>query len=293
MDTREAPGDNLALNNNRRASGELVRGAGPSQFTGQAITSPQRTPALGTWRVSVVIPTRNEAVSVRSVLNRLPVGVHEVIVVDGHSTDGTVDVVRSARPDAVIVEQKGRGKGDALRLGFEASTGNVIAMLDADGSMDPAEIPRFVDAITAGADFVKGSRYISPYGGSTDLSVIRNLGNRGLLAFVNLLYRTRYSDLCYGYNVFRTEALRDVMPTCDGFEVETFMTIRASVADLTVAEVPSFEVERHHGASNLHAIRDGLRVARTICGHRVASLLTARRRPSSAIDGRDVERFAA
>src|ERR1700683_516604 len=92
-------------------------------------------------RISVVAPTLNEARNLPHVLPRLPEDVHEVIVVDGHSVDDTLAVAMRLRPDVRIVMQTRRGKGNALACGFAAATGDVIAMIDADGSTDPAEIP--------------------------------------------------------------------------------------------------------------------------------------------------------
>lgn len=214
-------------------------------------------------RVSVVIPTLNEAENLPHVFARLPEGLHEVLIVDGRSTDGTPEVARRLRPDARIVHQKGKGKGNALRAGFEACTGDIIVMLDADGSTDAAEIPRFVAALWNGADFVKGSRFVQG-GTSSDITPIRRAGNRALNAMVNGLYGTHYSDLCYGYNAFWADCLPYMRVDCDGFEVETLINVRIAKAGLTIHEVPSFEHNRIHGASNLNAIRDGLRVLRTI-----------------------------
>jgi glycosyltransferase involved in cell wall biosynthesis len=151
--------------------------------------------------VSVVIPTLNEARNLPHVLARLPDGLHEVIVVDGNSVDDTVATARRLRPDVRIVIQNRCGKGNALACGFAAATGDIVAMVDADGSADPAEIPRFVKALLDGADFAKGSRFIDG-GGSSDITRLRRLGNRMLSGLVNMLCGTEYSDLCYGYNVF-------------------------------------------------------------------------------------------
>jgi glycosyltransferase involved in cell wall biosynthesis len=226
--------------------------------TGRAMKQSQPTPT-----VSAIIPTLNEAQNLPHVFEKLPDVLHEVIVVDGHSTDGTVEVARSLRPDVVIVEQTGRGKGDALRAGFAAATGDIIVMLDADGSTDASEIPRFVAALINGADFVKGSRFAQG-GHSADITLSRRLGNRGLNFLVNTLYGTSYTDLCYGYNAFWARCLPYIDIDCDGFEVETLMNVRVAKAGLVIHEVPSFERERVYGESNLNAIRDGLRVLRTI-----------------------------
>ncbi len=214
--------------------------------------------------VSIVVPTRNEARNLPHVFRDLPADVHQVIVVDGHSTDGTVAVARRLWPSCEVIAQTGRGKGNALALGFAAVTGDITVMLDADGSADPREIPRFVAALEAGADVAKGSRWAGPEGGSTDITALRRLGNATLTRTVNYIWGTRYTDLCYGYNALWSRFLPVLDVDCDGFEIETLMNIRMAAARLRVVEVPSFELERIHGSSNLRAVRDGLRVARTI-----------------------------
>jgi glycosyltransferase involved in cell wall biosynthesis len=232
-------------------------------------------------RVSVVIPTFNEARNLPHVLARLPGDIHEVIVVDGHSVDDTVSVARQLRPDIRIVMQTRKGKGNALACGFAVATGDIVAMVDADGSADPGEIPRFVQALLEGADFAKGTRFAQG-GGSSDITPLRNLGNRILNTFVNVIYGTRYSDLCYGYNAFWRRHVpifgllaeppsspgSDAPLWGDGFEVETLINIRVAVAGLNVTEVPSFEHPRIHGVSNLSPFSDGLRVLRTILAER-------------------------
>jgi Glycosyl transferase family 2 len=214
-------------------------------------------------RVSVVIPALNEAENLREVLPRLPGGLHEVILVDGHSTDGTARVAREMLPSIRVVTQSGRGKGDAFQAGFAAVTGDIIVMLDADGSADPDEIPRFVDCLVGGADFAKGSRYIAG-GGSADITRVRQLGNWALSRTANLLYGTSYTDLCYGYNAFWVQCLPYISLDVSGFEVETLVNVRVAKAGLEVAEVPSFEEERIHGESHLNTFRDGFRVLRTM-----------------------------
>jgi glycosyltransferase involved in cell wall biosynthesis len=231
------------------------------------------------WRVSVVIAAMNEAENLPYVLGRLPEGLHELILVDGHSVDDTVAVARRLRPDVRIVAQTGRGKGKALADGFAICTGDIIVALDADGSTDAAEIPRFVAALTNGADFVKGSRFAQG-GSSADITRTRSLGNYFLNTFVNVLYGTHYTDLCYGYNAFWARCLPYMRVDCDGFEVETLINVRIAKAGLVVHEVPSYEHPRMHGSSNLHAVRDGSRVLRTILRERlsVASRPSLRRR---------------
>jgi glycosyltransferase involved in cell wall biosynthesis len=225
--------------------------------------------------VSVVVPALNEAKNLPHVFAKLPAGLHEVIVVDGSSTDGTAEVARSLRPDVKVIGQTQRGKGDALRCGFEHATGDILVMLDADGSADPGEIPSFVEALCDGIDFAKGSRF-NEGGGSADITRLRSAGNRVLSGSVNLLFGTDYSDLCYGYNAFWRHCLPVMNVDCHGFEVETLINIRIARSGLKVREVPSFEHERIHGQSNLRTFRDGARVMRTIVRERT------RRSPSTS-----------
>jgi glycosyltransferase involved in cell wall biosynthesis len=193
-------------------------------------------------------------------------------VVDGLSVDDTVRVARRLWPHAVVVNQTRRGKGNALACGFAAVTGDIVVMLDADGSADPAEIPAFVAALNAGADFAKGSRF-RPGGGSADITPLRRLGNRVLNGIVNVLLGTRYTDLCYGYNAIWADRLpllglesgrRGTPAWGDGFEVETLINMRVTTNGLNIVEVPSFEDRRIHGVSNLNVVTDGWRVLRTI-----------------------------
>ena len=214
-------------------------------------------------RVSVVIPALNEAANLPWVLARLPDDLFEVILVDGHSHDNTVEVARRCRPDIRVVCQGGHGKGNALACGFAAARGDVIVTLDGDGSTKPEEIPRFVEALRHGADFAKGSRF-APGGGSADITAMRKAGNRALVCLVNLLFRTKYTDLCYGFNAFWARYLPKLEVDSDGFEVESLLNVKAARSGLKVSEVPSFECGRLHGPSNLRAWPDGMRVLRTV-----------------------------
>lgn len=217
--------------------------------------------------VSVVIPARNEARNLQHVFSTIPAWVDEIVLVDGHSTDGTVETAQRLRPEVKVICQPGRGKGDALQAGFSVAKGEIIVMMDADGSTDGSEIPRFVAALTTGADFAKGSRFASG-GGSEDITFLRNLGNKVLSGLVNRFFGTRYTDLCYGYNAFWAEHLHKLNLDCDGFEVETVMNVRAARAGLVIQEIPSYEHLRLHGMSNLNAVRDGMRIANFILRER-------------------------
>jgi glycosyltransferase involved in cell wall biosynthesis len=222
--------------------------------------------------VSVVIPALNEARNLPYVATRMPCDIDEIVFVDGHSVDDSAEVARALWPQAVHVTQTREGKGNALACGFEAASGDIIVMMDADGSTDPREIPRYIGPLISGADFAKGSRFVQG-GYSEDITRLRRFGNWGLNGLVNLLFATRYTDLCYGYNAFWRQCL-DVMSLPDinateaqwgdGFEVETMINVRVAASRLRIVEVASHESERVYGVSNLNAVTDGLRVLLTI-----------------------------
>jgi glycosyltransferase involved in cell wall biosynthesis len=213
--------------------------------------------------VSVVIPTLNEAGNLPHVLPRLPSWIHELVIVDGLSTDDTVAVAKSYAPRAKVVMVSTPGKGAALRAGFAACTGDIVVMLDADGSTDPQEIPAFVGLLLSGADVVMGSRFTLG-GGTDDMERHRRMGNWALTRLVRLGFGARFSDLCYGYTAFWRDVLPVISGPFRGFEVETVIHIRAVRAGLRIAEVPSFESIRISGTTNLRTVRDGFRVLRAI-----------------------------
>ena len=211
-------------------------------------------------KVSLVIPTMNEAANIPHVFPKIPDVVDEVVIVDS-STDNTVDVIRRYRPDAKIIREEPRGKGSALKTGFKHATGDLIVMMDADGSMDPGEIPIFLEPVMNGHDVAKGSRIL---GGSEDFTLTRRFGNWCFVTIVNLLYKTDYTDLCYGYRAFKREALNKLDTESTGFDVETEQSILMKKIGLKVCEVPSYERNRCNGESNLNTFRDGFLILKRI-----------------------------
>jgi hypothetical protein len=242
----------------------------PVQPTGEpALPATQHVNVSGTKRrrysgltATVVIPTLNEAENIEPVLRQLD-RYDDIVLVDGMSTDGTVELAREVRPDVRVLERPPRGKGDALRAGFAAATGDVVVIMDADGSMDPGEVEVFMAMIAVGFDLVKGSR-LAVGGGSHDLTTIRLLGNAALCKLANTLFRTRWTDLCYGYLAFRRECLPRLALSSDGFEIESEILGRAALAGLRIAEIPSVELPRIAGDSHLDARRDGTRILKTM-----------------------------
>jgi glycosyltransferase involved in cell wall biosynthesis len=246
-----------------------------------AVESVRATPPEGRHKrptVTVIIPTLNEERNIAWVIERIPSSVDEILIVDGHSVDRTVAVARAARPDVVVLLQEGRGKGAALRTGLSAARGDYVVVLDADGSMDPAEIHYYVAALDEGYEFAKGSRYLRR-GGSLDLTPLRSLGNRMLVRAVNVLWRVSLTDLCYGYFALRRDRYPSLNARSTGFEIECELVVNALRQRLMVAEVPSIELCRQHGISNLKTWRDGWRVLATLLSRR----LSPRPRPVVAV----------
>jgi glycosyltransferase involved in cell wall biosynthesis len=223
--------------------------------------------ATGRDRVTLVVPARNEARNLPWVLQQVPAEVDEILLIDGDSTDATSQIARHYLPAAKVIPQSGPGKGSALRTGFRHATGDIIVTIDADGSMSPQEIPHYVHFLANGYDFVKGSRFVGG-GGSLDLTRTRSLGNQALMRLVSRLYGYRLTDLCYGFCAFRRCFLDHLDLRSTGFEIEAEMTVRALLAGLRIAEVPSLELPRRSGRSHLNALRDGRRVLRTVLSER-------------------------
>ncbi|MFG1933562.1 glycosyltransferase family 2 protein [Mycobacterium sp. NPDC048908] len=224
--------------------------------------------------VSVVIPALNESANLKHVLPRIPNWVHQVILVDDGSTDGTPHVARQLMPGIqVVANWRPRGKGNALRTGFDHADGSLIVQIDADGSEAPEEIIRFVAALLSGAEVAKGSRFLTG-GGTSDMTLMRKLGNTGFLRLCGLLYGVRWTDFCHGYIGFRASALRRLELDASGFDIEAQIVLRAADRGLAICEVPCFEHARVAGKGHLRTFPDGWRVLKRIAqekygaGHR-------------------------
>jgi hypothetical protein len=249
-------------------AGVATAPAGPGSTTllpsknGHVVPKPDAVAQPSPTPLTAVIPTLNEAENLKYVLPQLA-RFHQVVIVDGQSVDGTVEVARRLRPDATVLVRPARGKGDALRAGLEAATCDVIVMMDADGSMDPREADVFVALIDLGYDLVKGSR-VACGGGSHDLTLVRFLGNRALCWLGNRMFRSSWTDLCYGYIALRRSCVAQLALTGTGFEIEAQILAHASLANLKIAELPSIEMPRRFGDSHLATLSDGLRILRAM-----------------------------
>jgi glycosyltransferase involved in cell wall biosynthesis len=209
-------------------------------------------------RISVVICALNEEGNLPKVLPRIPDWVNEVILVDGHSIDNTVAVAKSIFPAIRILYQPGKGKDDAMKHGFRSAAGEIVVVLDGDGSTDPEQISEFVRPLLDGYDFVKGSRFLWV---NPNMSLRRKLGNKMLVALTNLLFGTKYTDVCCGYNAFWKRCLDKVKLSCDGFDYEPILHVKIKKAGFHVAEVPCQDTGRISGTSKLPMLTQGLKAA--------------------------------
>jgi len=220
---------------------------------------------LAIHKVTAVIPAKNEALSVGLIVDKVSKYVSQVTVIDGNSTDSTL--VTAKRAGAMVFIQRERGKGSALKQAFRRIQGDAVVILDADGSMRPEEIPAFMKILNNNPeiDIVKGSRFLGN-GYSEDISLLRRVGNMIFVLLVNLLWSTEYSDLCYGFGAFTISAMEKLAPRLesDNFEIETEIAIKAKKLGLKVVEIPSVELRRKHGKSNLNTLVDGAKILRRI-----------------------------
>ncbi|HAS28381.1 MAG TPA: glycosyl transferase, partial [Dehalococcoidia bacterium] len=143
--------------------------------------------------VSVIICTLNEEENLPHVLPKIPDWIDEILLVDGHSTDDTIAVAKTLKPHIKIVSQPGKGKGDALKFGIAQATGEIIVTLDADGSTDPADLSKYIEPLTNGYDFAKGSRFLNA---NPKMPLYHKFGNWILTKTSNILFGTKYTDVC-------------------------------------------------------------------------------------------------
>jgi len=199
-------------------------------------------------KITGLICAYNEANNLPFVLNRIPDWVDEVLLIDGHSTDETVQIAKNIRPDIMIVQQPKTGKDDALKYGMGLVTGDIIVMLDADGATDPTEMDKFIKPLFEGYDFVKGSRFLNTR--PQKLPWYRHFGNWVLVTETNLLFRTKFTDVCSGYNAFWNTAWKEIdFP--DDFGYEPLIILRAKRAGLRIIEVSHHDNGRISGKSKL------------------------------------------
>lgn len=220
---------------------------------------------MSAFSVTIIIPTLNEMENLPYVLPVIPdlPEIRELILVDGLSTDNTVKVAQELMPQIKVIFQEGKGKGDALKYAWKHATGDILVTLDADGSINPKEIPKLIEPLLQGYDLTKGSRFL-PGGGTIDMPLHRRIGNWVFTVMANILFGTKYTDLVYGFHAFWKEILERVDIKSGSFEIDTELYLKVKKAGLKVAEVPSFEARRIYGSGKLRSLRDGWRILKVI-----------------------------
>jgi glycosyltransferase involved in cell wall biosynthesis len=216
-------------------------------------------------KVSVIIPTLNEQGCIGKVLDEIPRDiVTQVIIVDGHSTDNTMKEAKSRmkRSDIFFV-QKGTGYGNAFLEGIKKVTGDVIVMMDADGSHNPKDIRNIIKKFKEGYEYVMASRYM-PGGKSYDDTLIRFTGNMVFTFMTNVIHGTRVSDSLYLYTAISTKALKKLKLKSPGFEFCTEIIVLAHKAKLKFGEVPAIERARYAGKSKVNALIHGFIILKMI-----------------------------
>ncbi|MDD5037921.1 MAG: glycosyltransferase family 2 protein [Dehalococcoidales bacterium] len=212
-------------------------------------------------KITALICTLNEEGNLPYVLPNIPSWVDEVILVDGHSTDRTVEIARGFKPDMKVLYQPGKGKGDALKYGVHQATGDIIVTLDMDGETPPEEMQRFVEPLVAGYDFIKGSRLNGKR--PSKMPRYRWFGNKVLAITCNLLYGTRFTDVCSGYNAFWKKKFLQLDLSYGANEVgcsmEQQMIVRAKKAGMKIKEIPHTSHGRISGASVINGVRQSVK----------------------------------
>jgi len=217
-------------------------------------------------KITDLICTLNEQDNLPYVLPKIPKWVDEILLVDGHSTDRTVEIAKEICPEIRVLYQPKKGKGDALRYGIQQASGDIIVTLDADGSTDPEEMPKFIEPLLNGYDFAKGSRFLNK---QPNMPLLRRFGN-GLFAWLtNILYGTKYTDLCAGLNAFWRRILPELDPSGTSYLDEPTLNIRLKKMELKVVEISQRDGGRIIGKANENFLLQGWRILRIILTERL------------------------
>jgi len=199
-----------------------------------------------------VIPAKDEEGIVGSIVDACRPHGDEILVVDGHSRDRTREI--AVEHGARVIEDNGRGKGDALRVAIAAATTEIVVFIDADGSHEPADIPKLVEPIRAGrADLVIASR---GKGGSDELhgtleQLIRYIGSQLIMLAINYRWNVRLTDSQNGFRAIRTDVARNLRLTSNVTTIEQEMLMKALKRGYRVTEIASHEYERRWGVSKV------------------------------------------
>ena len=206
-------------------------------------------------KISIVVPTKNEVNSLGDILEKVKDMTNDLLVVDGHSTDGTVDLAKKS--GAKVVLDNGLGKGDALRIGLSKAKNPITVFIDADGSHDPEDIPKLVKPIIEDeADLVMGSRML---GGSDELfgdlrEVTRLIGSLVISLSINYRFGKRLTDYQNGFRAIKTDVGNSIGLKSNITTIEQEMAMKCLKQNYRVIEVATHEYSRKAGVSKI-AIR--------------------------------------
>lgn len=211
--------------------------------------------------VCILIPTLNEEKSIGDIIERFKrLGFDNIFVIDGHSTDRTVEIAKSK--GAKVVLQSGKGKGQAIIEAFQLLDNEVVVMIDGDGTYLPEEVHELLKPIKKGiADHVIGNRFANfEKGAFTRLNLI---GNKILNFFFRVMYGVELHDILSGYRALTKDVYKNIELRKHGFEIETELTIETLAKGFRIVEVP-VTYKRRAGRTKLKPFRDGFRIALTI-----------------------------
>jgi len=212
--------------------------------------------------VSVIVITLNEAGSIPRVLQEIPKdAVDEILVVDGHSTDGTPEIVRKSGHN--VIPEEGKGFGMAYITGARHAKGDTLIFTTGDGSQDPKDIPKLIAKMKEGYKVVLASRYAKG-GSSEDDTPITFIGNKCFTFITNLLHGTRVSDSLYMYAAIDKKTFFELDLKYPSFEFCVEVPIKAHRKGHKIGEVPVHERKRFHGTKKVNEFLDGLKILRAI-----------------------------
>lgn len=212
--------------------------------------------------VCIFIPTLNESHTVGNIIGEFrSLGFSNILILDGHSTDGTADIAeeRGAR----VVMQSGKGKGQAVIQAFDIIDSEYVIMIDGDGTYLPGEVHLLIEALEKGAGHVIGDRFSKPEKGA--FTRLNRLGNGILNKIFGFAYGVWLSDILSGYRGFTRQTISQIELNQTGFEIETEITVECVKNEVDIKVVPITYLARHdQAATKLNPVIDGLKIGRTI-----------------------------
>ena len=217
-------------------------------------------------KVEIIIPTLNEEGTIREILQSiraqtLPVEV-SVLVIDGGSTDHTVDICK--KENVKVIRQKSKGKGRAMKEAAEYSNAHVLVFIDGDGTYSISDLRSLLEPILSDeADMVVGSRMMGEREEGS-MSLFNTLGNKLFNGAINFALHSKVTDSLTGYRAIRKSMFDDLVLFSDNFEIEVEITVDSLAKGYRIYEVPIKYGKRKGSPTKLHPLNDGMKIARTL-----------------------------